>query len=92
MPYSNGFDHYSLSVSKCTESLNLTSRTGQYPVHINVQSTSTRQHTSILNTRTILYLAMSLLVRDGDSTASECDDEDEAVKKPNRGKVSIGRT
>ena len=29
---------------------------------------------------------MSLLVRDGDSTASEYDDEDEAVKKPNRGR------
>ena len=29
---------------------------------------------------------MSLLIRDGDSTASECEDEDDAVKKLNRGK------
>ena len=40
----------------------------------NNKSTSTRQHTCTLNRTIHVHLAMSFLVRDGDSTASYCDD------------------
>ena len=70
------------SVSKCTESLNLTVRTGQCPTHQQInnnQSTSTRQHICILKTTLQIYLAISLLVRYCNSTLEECDDEEYEV-------------
>ena len=72
------------SVFKCTKShgthnIRSTSRTTNPRQH-----NTTTQHICILNTTIHIYLARSLLEGNGDFTELECDDEDVAVKKPNR--------
>ena len=80
-----------LTVRYAPDNIRSTSRTTNPRQHDNTYASSTRQYIHV-------YLARSLLEGNGDSTASECDDEDddynedEAINISHREEVSLGET